>query len=91
MSRLSSIKVAQARTWVTGRGFLCAFHIEESPDGRITAARLSKLVRRRGLIAVSAANRVRIAPPLVIQEKDLWKGVEILENALHDLEKIEDL
>lgn len=71
---------------MTGRGLLLAVHIDEShPSGRITADRLGRLLRKRGVTVVTAANRVRIAPPAVIEEEDLWKGVDTLEGALRDL------
>ncbi|KAK4940218.1 hypothetical protein LTR10_019647 [Elasticomyces elasticus] len=84
--RLRTINSPYAATLVTGQGLFCAFHIDEShPSGRVTAARLTKLMRQRGVLAYSVANRVRIAPPLVIAEKDLFAGVDILERSLNDL------
>lgn len=31
---------------------------------------------------------IRIGPPLVIEEKDLWDGVDIIEGALHDVPEV---
>lgn len=92
IERLRSMKTPGVSIRVTGRGLFCALHIDEShPSGRVTAERLSVLMMKRGVIAIPAENRVRIAPPLVITEEDLWKGVEILETALNDLVDLEQV
>ncbi|KAL4971417.1 pyridoxal phosphate-dependent transferase [Aspergillus desertorum] len=71
---------------VTGRGLFCALHFDESSgSGRVMAERLGMLLLKKGLIAIWAENRIRIAPPLVIAEEDLWKGVDIIEKSLHEL------
>lgn len=93
IKRLSDIKSPHTTVKVTGRGLFCAFNIDEShPSGKVTAARLTSLMRKRGVLAHSVENRVRIAPPLVIEEKDLWDAVDIVEKSLNDLvEAPEDL
>ncbi|OJZ83021.1 hypothetical protein ASPFODRAFT_89456, partial [Aspergillus luchuensis CBS 106.47] len=87
MQRLAALKCRTGTgIHVTGRGLFCALHIDETdPSGRITAQRLGRLMMKRGVVAIAAGNRVRIAPPLVITEEDLWKGVDVLESALDDL------
>ena len=86
MQRLSDIKSPYTTVKVTGRGLFCAFNIDEShPSGKVTAKRLVTLMRKRGILAHSVDNRVRIAPPLMIDEKDLWEGVNIIEVSLNDL------
>lgn len=92
VERLASIpSPPMVTTKVTGKGLFCALHIDEShPSGRITAERLSRVMRKRGVIVISAANRLRIAPPLTISEEDLWKGVGVLEQSLHDLIDLEE-
>lgn len=93
MQRLAALKCRTGTgIHVTGRGLFCALHIDETdPSGRITAQRLSRLMMKRGVVAIAAGNRVRIAPPLVITEEDLWKGVDVLESALDDLAELEDI
>ncbi|KAB8217739.1 pyridoxal phosphate-dependent transferase [Aspergillus novoparasiticus] len=93
MDRLRSIKVpSETSIRVTGRGFFYALHIDEThPSGRITAYRLSMLMLKRGVIAIPAQNRVRIAPPLTISEDDLWKGVKVLEDSLHELLDLDEI
>lgn len=93
VKRLSSIRSPpMVTTKVTGKGLLCALHIDEShSSGRITAERLSRLMRKRGVIVISAENRLRTAPPLVISEEDLWKGVAILEESLNELVDLDEI
>uniref|UniRef100_A0A8H7N6F6 Ornithine aminotransferase n=1 Tax=Bionectria ochroleuca TaxID=29856 RepID=A0A8H7N6F6_BIOOC len=86
MKRLSSITSPHTDLKVTGKGLFCGLHFDESHSfGRVTAQRLSALVMKRGVIAVAAQNKLRVAPPLTISEEDLWKGVDIIEQALKDL------
>jgi ornithine--oxo-acid transaminase len=86
LDRLNSLKSPHTTVYATGRGLFCALHVDEShPSKRVTAERLGALLRERGVMAVSAGNRVRIAPPLVISEEELWKGVGLLEQALHNI------
>jgi ornithine--oxo-acid transaminase len=91
--RLASIKTPpQVNHKVTGQGLLMALHLDEShPSGRVTATRLCKLALKKGLIAIPTQNRIRIAPPLAISEEDLWKGVDILEEALNELVVLEKI
>jgi len=91
--RLVSLKAPpQANHKVTGQGLLMALHIDEShPSGRVTATRLCKLALKKGLIVIPTQNRIRIAPPLIISEEDLWKGVDILEAALNELVVLDEI
>ncbi|WAO91475.1 Ornithine aminotransferase [Fusarium falciforme] len=90
--RLNSISSPHTTVKATGRGLFCALHIDEShPSGRVTAERLSRLMRKLGVVIIAVGNRLRIAPPLVIREEDLWKGVNILEEALSKLIYVEDI
>lgn len=90
IERLSSIKSPHTTVKVTGRGLFCSFSIDEShPSSRVTAARLCTLLRKRGVLAFSIENRLRLAPPLVIPEEDLFAAVDILEKSLNDLISME--
>lgn len=90
--RLNSISSPYTTVKATGRGLFCALHIDEShPSGRVTAERLSRLMRKLGVVIIAVGNRLRIAPPLVIKEEDLWKGVDILEEALSKLIYVDDI
>ncbi|KAL6251252.1 hypothetical protein RBB50_001460 [Rhinocladiella similis] len=89
IKRLSAIQTADVKTRVTGSGLFCSFNIEEShPPGRVTAAKLTEFMRKRGVMIYSVENRLRIAPPLTIQEKHLWRGVDILESSLQELSSV---
>jgi ornithine--oxo-acid transaminase len=91
-ARLCSIRSSHTTLEVTGQGLLCALHLDEShPSGRVTAARLAALMQQRGVLAYSVANRLRVAPPLIISEEELMGGLDVLEKSLHDLVHIEEI
>ncbi|CBQ73547.1 probable CAR2-ornithine aminotransferase [Sporisorium reilianum SRZ2] len=72
---------------VRGRGLLNAIVIDEhkSTKGR-SAWQLCLLLKHKGLLAKPThVNIIRLAPPLVIDEKDLEKGVQIIKEALEEL------
>ncbi|KAF8512828.1 pyridoxal phosphate-dependent transferase [Gautieria morchelliformis] len=78
---------------VRGRGLLNAVVINEemSTRGR-TAWQLCLLLKSRGVLAKPThINIIRFAPPLVISEEDLDKALTIIEKALNDLDKLEDI
>jgi ornithine--oxo-acid transaminase len=84
--RLLAIRSPHTSVEVTGRGLFACLYIDEShPSGKVTAARLTALMRKRGVLTFSYANRLRLAPPLVISEADLDRAVSIIEGAIHDL------
>ena len=86
IDRLSKIESPHTTIKVTGRGLFCALYLDEShPSKRVTAARLSALMRKRGVLGYSSSNRIRIAPPLTIPEEDLWYAVDVVERSIHDL------
>ncbi|KAH9851313.1 ornithine-oxo-acid aminotransferase [Lenzites betulinus] len=78
---------------VRGRGLLNAVVINEesSAKGR-TAWQLCLLLKSRGVLAKPThVNIIRFAPPLVISEEDMMKAVGIIESALEDLDKLDDI
>lgn len=79
---------------VRGRGLLNAIVIDESKSkiaGR-GAWQLCLLLKAKGLLAKPThQNIIRLAPPLVIEEKDLDRGVEMIKQALVELDSIEHI
>lgn len=79
---------------VRGRGLLNAVVIDESKckiQGR-GAWELCLLLKEKGLLAKPThRNIIRLAPPLVIEEADLTRGVAIIEEALLELDSIENI
>ncbi|KAG1448969.1 hypothetical protein G6F56_008791 [Rhizopus delemar] len=70
---------------VRGRGLLNAIVIDETKSER-SAWELCLLLKSRGLLAKPThVNIIRLAPPLVITEQELLKGVEIISQALKDI------
>lgn len=78
---------------VRGRGLLNAVVIDEekSTRGR-TAWQFCLLLKSRGVLAKPThVNIIRFAPPLVISEEDLMRGVKIIGECLADLDKLDDI
>ncbi|KZS95498.1 ornithine aminotransferase [Sistotremastrum niveocremeum HHB9708] len=78
---------------VRGKGLLNAVVIdqEKSLRGR-TAWQLCLLLKSRGLLAKPThVNIIRFAPPLVIEEADLRRGIEVIAQSLRDLDSLDDI
>jgi ornithine--oxo-acid transaminase len=78
---------------VRGRGLLNAIVIDEtkSTKGR-SAWQLCLLLKHLGLLAKPThVNIIRLAPPLVIDEKDLERGVELIRKALQQLDELDHI
>lgn len=70
-------------TEVRGKGLLCAIVIDDSKT-KGTAWDLCLLMKDQGVLAKPTHdNIIRLAPPLVISEEDLLKGVTAIKNALN--------
>lgn len=75
-------------TAVHGRGMLFSVFIDDSqPDGPVTAAKLASLLLERGILTYASGNKIRVGPPLVIEEDSLWAGIDEIARALNDLEQ----
>ncbi|EPY53652.1 ornithine aminotransferase [Schizosaccharomyces cryophilus OY26] len=73
-----------------GRGLLNAIVIDESKANGRSAWDLCLIMRSRGILAKPThGNIIRLAPPLVISEEDLMKGIEIIKQALIELPTID--
>ncbi|KAL7664351.1 Ornithine aminotransferase [[Candida] zeylanoides] len=71
---------------VRGRGLLCAIVIDEARANGRTAWDLCLLMKAHGVLAKPTHdNIIRLAPPLVISEADLLRGVEAIGKALEEL------
>lgn len=71
---------------VRGKGLLSAVVIDESKANGRTAWDLCLLMKNHGVLAKPTHdNIIRLAPPLVISEDDLLKGVSAIKKSLVDL------
>ncbi|KAK9462758.1 pyridoxal phosphate-dependent transferase [Lipomyces oligophaga] len=71
---------------VRGKGLLTAIVIDNDKAGGRSAWQLCLLLKQRGLLTKPThENIIRLAPPLVISEEDLDKGVQIIKGAVEDL------
>ncbi|KZV83964.1 ornithine-oxo-acid aminotransferase [Exidia glandulosa HHB12029] len=80
-------------TAVRGRGLLNAVVVDEtaSQKGR-TAWQLCLLLKSRGVLAKPTHGHIiRFAPPLVIEEEDMQKALDIIRESLDDLDKLDDI
>lgn len=71
---------------VRGKGLLNAIVIDDSKTNGRTAWDLCLLMKDQGVLAKPTHDHIiRLAPPLVISEEDLLKGVTAIEKALEQL------
>ena len=78
---------------VRGKGLLNAIVIDEtkSTKGR-SAWDLCLLLKDKGLLAKPThQNIIRLAPPLVISEEEMERGIKIITEALDDLDKVDTI
>jgi len=67
---------------VRGKGLLNAIEINDTPDSE-TAWNISLEFAKNGLLAKPThGNIIRLAPPLVINEKQIIESLEIIKNSL---------
>jgi ornithine--oxo-acid transaminase len=91
-SKLSAIKSPMLES-VRGRGLLNAIVIDEAYCNK-SAWHVCLLLQKYGLLAKPThRNIIRLAPPLVITEEELDKGVAIIERVLNEIVtiKLEDI
>ncbi|KAI5955381.1 CAR2 [Candida jiufengensis] len=75
---------------VRGKGLLSAIVIDESKTNGRTAWDLCLLMKNHGVLAKPTHdNIIRLAPPLVISEEDLLKGVDSIKQSLKELPNVE--
>ncbi|PIS53897.1 ornithine-oxo-acid transaminase [Candidozyma auris] len=74
---------------VRGKGLLSAIVIDEAKANGRTAWDLCLLMKDQGVLAKPTHDSIiRLAPPLVISEEDLLKGVEGIKKALEKLPNV---
>ncbi|KAI0262693.1 pyridoxal phosphate-dependent transferase [Gloeopeniophorella convolvens] len=78
---------------VRGRGLFNAIVIDENASTRgRTAWQLCLLLKSRGVLAKPThVNTIRFSPPLVIEEEDLQKAIQIIKHALLDLDDLDEI
>ncbi|KAI3402623.1 CAR2 [Candida oxycetoniae] len=75
---------------VRGKGLLSAIVIDESQTNGRTAWDLCLLMKDHGVLAKPTHdNIIRLAPPLVISEEDLLKGIDAIRESLKNLPTVE--
>jgi ornithine--oxo-acid transaminase len=73
-------------TNVRGRGLLCAVTIAENWQSGLNATKLCMLLMERGMLCKPThGDRIRFAPPLVIEESELYECLEILRATVRSL------
>lgn len=76
---------------VRGRGFLLGIELVEDRESKTPAPRAGEFVYqeafRRGLAWIPAGHILRMAPPLIMSESDLFRGLSIIEAAIQEAER----
>ncbi len=77
---------------VRGKGFMIGVELVKDRKTKEPAKEeLGEVIRRsfkRGVLVIGAGvSTIRIAPPLVIEEDLLWRGLEIIADVLRDISK----
>ncbi|MQS75564.1 acetylornithine transaminase [Companilactobacillus halodurans] len=73
------IKPLQAVKDITGLGFMIGIHLDES----INVNDVINQLHDKGLLTLSAKhNTLRLLPPLIMNEANLFKGVELIKSVL---------
>jgi len=73
-------------TTIRGKGLLNAIVIDESKTGGHSAWDLCMLFKEKGLLAKPThQNIIRLAPPLVITEKEIETALTIIKEAMKEL------
>lgn len=76
---------------VRGRGFLLGIELVEDPITKRPAPEAGKFVYqeafRNGLAWIPAGHILRMAPPLVMSEEDIFRGLSIIETAVETAER----
>ncbi|OJJ88949.1 ornithine-oxo-acid transaminase [Aspergillus glaucus CBS 516.65] len=71
---------------VRGKGLLNAIIIDESKTNGHSAWELCMFMKEKGLLAKPThQNIIRLAPPLVITEKEIQKALKIIEESVNEL------
>ncbi|KAK0547999.1 ornithine aminotransferase [Tilletia horrida] len=80
-------------TEVRGKGLLNAIVIDQSKSKKGRSAwQLCLLLKARGLLAKPThENIIRLAPPLVITDDQLTRAIDIIKNALFEVETIDEI
>ncbi|KAJ5892367.1 ornithine aminotransferase [Penicillium tannophilum] len=71
---------------VRGRGLLNAFVIDQSKTNGHTGIELCEIMKKKGLLLKSSRTGViRIAPPLVVTDEELERGLDIIKQSIQEL------
>lgn len=75
---------------VRGRGLFCAIDVDQSHPKMANgnAFEICKLLLDKGLLAKPTHdNTIRLAPPLIMREKELLASTDIIKSVIHQVEK----
>lgn len=87
-SKLEELKAASngVISEVRGKGLLSAIVIDDTKTNGRTAWDLCLVMKNHGVLAKPTHDHIiRLAPPLVISEEDLLKGVDVIKKSLVEL------
>ena len=85
--RLDAIKSPHFGGW-QGRGLFFSLFVRDDAPAGVTAKRWARLLMERGVLTQDYGDRIRLAPPMCIEEADLWRAIDEMERSLDELEGI---
>ena len=76
---------------VRGRGLFVGIEIKSNPQTHVNGNHLAKILKLHGLLTKATHDAtIRLAPPLIINESQIYEAVEIVRKGCLDLEKMND-
>lgn len=82
--RLDAIKSPHFGGW-QGRGLFFSLYVRDDAPSGVTGKRWARLLLERGVLTQDYGDRCRLAPPLCIEEPELWKAIDEMERCLNEL------
>ncbi|MCU0327746.1 MAG: ornithine--oxo-acid transaminase [Chitinophagales bacterium] len=90
LDRLKSINSPLLKE-VRGKGLMLALEINDTPDSN-TAWELCEIFMKKGLLTKPThGNIIRLAPPLIINQKQVVKAFEIIKKSIEELSEAKNL
>lgn len=88
--RLNAIKSPYFGGW-KGRGLFFSLYVRDGAPKGVTAKRWTRLLLDRGVLTQDYGDRIRLAPPLCIEESELWKAIDEIERCVDELWRLDSV
>jgi len=85
-------KFPERISWVLGKGLIAAILIKDSVHGlpdSLFASKVAERCMQKGLLVVHTGREsIKIGPPLTISDDALLEGIQVLDEAIQEIDKI---